>query len=113
MGNKVLFAGGQIPENGNVSYSNGVDIYDTSTGSWSTATLSQGRYDLAATSVGNQVFFGGGFNGTSVTTAVDIYTLQNYSTITSSKAFTLCDQTTVTGLMQLNAPGSLALRPSI
>ena len=44
-----------------------------------------------------------------ISNVVDIYTLQNYGTITSSKVFTLCDQTTVTGLMQLNAPGSVAL----
>jgi autotransporter-associated beta strand protein len=38
---------------------------------------------------------------------VDIYTLQNYASISSTKSFTLVDNTTVTGRMQLNSPGSL------
>jgi len=59
--------------------------------------------DCSAVSAGNQVFIAGG----AVSNVVDIYTLQSYGTITSSKAFTLCDQTTVAGLMHLNTPGSL------
>ncbi len=105
VGNQVFFAGG-INDNGSSSV---VDIFNTSTGIWSTAALSQPRYDLAATSAGNQVFFAGGESNSDGSSVVNIYTLQNYGTITSSKAFTLCDQTTVTGLMQLNAPGSLVL----
>jgi autotransporter-associated beta strand protein len=106
VGNEVLFAGGF---NNSLNPSNVVDIYNTSTGSWSTATLSQARYLLTAAAVGNQVFFAGGWTSSGLSNVVDIYTLQNYGTITSSKAFTLGDQTTVTGLMQLNAPGSLTL----
>ena len=101
-GNKVFFAGG--------SGSTAVDIYDTSTNTWSTANLSLARTWLTATSAGNQVFFAGGYDSSgNPSNIVDIYTLQNYGTITSSKVFTLGDQTTVAGLMQLNAPGSLAL----
>jgi hypothetical protein len=37
-----------------------VDIYDASTNSWSTATLSQPRNYLAAATVGNKVLFAGG-----------------------------------------------------
>jgi autotransporter-associated beta strand protein len=106
VGTRIVFAGGWSG-----SPSNAVDIYDTSTNTWSTATFSQARSSLAAASVGNQVLFGGGASvtGGGPSSVVDIYTLQNYGTITSAKAFTLVDQTTVTGRMQLSAPGSLDL----
>ena len=107
VGSKVLFAGGTDAA-GNPS--NVVDIYNTATNTWSTASLSQARYNLAATSAGNQIFFAGGLTvGGYSSNVVNVYTLQNYATITSSKVFTLLDQTTVAGVMQLNAPGSLAL----
>jgi autotransporter-associated beta strand protein len=105
VGNEVLFGGGY---NGG-SASNVVDIYNTSTGVWSTSSLSQARQQLTAASVGNQVFFAGGMDSSgNPSSVVDIYTLQNYPSISSTKTFTLCDQTTVAGLMQLNAPGSLS-----
>ncbi len=108
-GSEAFFAGGSI--NGNPSgASNVVDIYNASTNGWSTASLSQARYYLSATSAGNDAFFAPGDNATNgdPTSLVDIYRVQNYPTITSSSVFTLCDQTTVAGLMQLNAPGSLS-----
>ena len=40
--------------------SNVVDLYDSGTGRWSTAQLSQGRGSLAATSVGTVAIFAGG-----------------------------------------------------
>jgi hypothetical protein len=42
---------------------NVVDLYDSGTGRWSTAQLSQGRSDLAATSVGTMAMFAGGQGG--------------------------------------------------
>ncbi len=45
------------------SYSNIVDLYDSGTGLWSTAQLSQARADLSATSVGAVAMFAGGWNG--------------------------------------------------
>ena len=107
---KIFFGGGR---GSYAAYtpSNVVDIYDVSKGTWSVATLSQARYGLAATSTGNQVFFAGGYTNSvgTMSSVVDIYTLQNYGTITSSRAWTLVDQTNVTALMQVNAPGSLNL----
>ena len=41
-------------------YSNVVDLYDSGTGRWSMARLSQARSGLAATSVGTVAFFAGG-----------------------------------------------------
>jgi autotransporter-associated beta strand protein len=108
VGPMVFFAGGYDADAVST-----VDIFDSSTGTWSVANLSQPRGELAAVTAGNQVFFAGGqlpaSSGGIPTSTVDIYTLQTYPSITSSKAFTLVDQTTVTGLMQLNAPGSLSL----
>ena len=40
-----------------------VDLYDSGTGRWSTAQLSQARYRLSATSVGTVAIFAGGGNG--------------------------------------------------
>jgi hypothetical protein len=41
-------------------FSNVVDLYDSKTGRWSTAQLSQARYDLSATSVGTVAVIAGG-----------------------------------------------------
>jgi hypothetical protein len=40
--------------------SNVVDLYDSGTGIWSTAQLSQARLELSATSVGTVAIFAGG-----------------------------------------------------
>lgn len=42
------------------SYSNAVDVYNSATGTWSTAQLSVARGNFAATSVGNVALFVGG-----------------------------------------------------
>ena len=44
-------------------FSNVVDLYDSGTGRWSTAQLSQARYGLSATSVGTVALFAGGYGG--------------------------------------------------
>ena len=46
-----------------VGISNVVDLYDSGTGRWSTAQLSQARSDLSATSVGTVAIFAGGNDG--------------------------------------------------
>jgi len=53
-----------------------------------TATLSQGRGHLAATSLGELIFFGGGYNATATSAQVDIYnsTSGNWTTATLSVA---------------------------
>ena len=45
---------------GDFVISNVVDLYDSGTGRWSTAQLSQERSDLSATSVGTVAIFAGG-----------------------------------------------------
>jgi hypothetical protein len=71
VGSKVIFAGGHYCTFSGGDYeSDVVDIYDTDTGLWSTARLSQARESLAATTVGNKALFAGGYPYTSI---VDIY----------------------------------------
>jgi hypothetical protein len=41
--------------------SNAVDLYNSASGTWSTAQLSVAHYAYAATSVGNVAIFAGGF----------------------------------------------------
>ncbi len=43
--------------------SNAVDLYNSTSGTWSTAQLSVARDGLAATSVGNVAIFAGGLGG--------------------------------------------------
>ena len=47
---------------GESSNSDCVDLYDSGTGQWSTAQLSQARSSLSATSVGTVAIFAGGVN---------------------------------------------------
>jgi tRNA A-37 threonylcarbamoyl transferase component Bud32 len=51
------------------------------------ATLSQARWSLAAASSGELVFFGGGWNGTTVSGTVDIYNTTNGSWTTGNLTF--------------------------
>ena len=76
-GNKILFAGGDkefltFPPQ---DVTNRVDIYDIATNSWSTASLSVGRFNMATIAVGTKLFFGGGEqgNGQPVVSNIDIY----------------------------------------
>ena len=46
-----------------VGMTNAVDLYNSATGTWSTAQLSVARYSLVATSVGNVAIFAGGNTG--------------------------------------------------
>jgi hypothetical protein len=92
-GNLVFFGGGAngtLYTNSTTFYDQ-VDIYNTSDGSWSTATLSQARADPAATSVGSLVFFVGGFCSYDLyntSNIVDIYnvTSNTWTTATMSQA---------------------------
>ncbi len=52
--------------------SNVVDLYDSGTGRWWTAQLSQARSGLAATSVGTVAIFAGGL-GKGFSNVVDLY----------------------------------------
>jgi hypothetical protein len=57
-----------------VEPSNAVDIFNATSGAWTTASLSIARFELAAASVKDLVLFGGGTsNGTNYYNIVDIY----------------------------------------
>ncbi|MBV9173709.1 MAG: hypothetical protein JOZ81_26895 [Chloroflexi bacterium] len=77
IGTKVLFAGGcaaRCEHPRAWSPSGGVDIYDDSTQTWSTAQLSQARESVASASVGQLALFAGGApSAETVSDAVDIY----------------------------------------
>jgi hypothetical protein len=75
----AFFAGGY---NGG-QLSNVVDIFNSTTQTWSIAILSQSRYWLASSTIGEIVAFGGGWNGSSYSSVVDVYN------ITSNSWFTL------------------------
>ena len=73
-GNKVVFAGGGALNNiGDWSNSTRVDLFDIVTNTWSTASLSEGRTDLSATTSGNKIYFSGGKNNTAVSWRIDIF----------------------------------------
>ena len=75
LGSYAFFAGGLLSEGGGIgdpssNFVDIVDIFDANTGVWSTATLSQARCDLCATTVGKYALFAGGFGTSNV---VDTY----------------------------------------
>ena len=57
VGDLAIFAGGVV---NSYTFSDMVDIYNFSTGTWTTATLSQARMFASATTVGDKVVFAGG-----------------------------------------------------
>lgn len=81
IGNKVFFAGGGIwgpLTTGSTQLfhigSTVVDIYDNATNSWTTSTLSEGRFELSATTAGNKIFFAGGLKSIyTVSDKIDVY----------------------------------------
>jgi|GEM_PF-363050 len=84
-GNKILFVGG-ANFGMNTILSSRVDIYNITTQTWSTAELSEARYDIAPVSSGNKIFFGGGEigDGTEPVKTVDIYDVSTNTWSTSS-----------------------------
>ena len=85
-GTKVLFAGGWSSANQDVT--SRVDIYDTVSQTWSTAELTQARYDISVIAVGNKIFFAGGTDDWFFTSRIDIYDVSSntWSTAELSKA---------------------------
>jgi len=86
VGNKVFFAGGSIGQSiGPSSFFSVVDIYDNSTGLWTTDNLSQSRAGLGATAVGTKAFFAGGGGSGGISSVVDIYDNTNTGINESNK----------------------------
>ena len=72
LGNKIYFGGGCPLDGGlQVTPSGRVDVYDATTNSWSTAELSEARTSLAGVSIGNKIFFAGGWGNNGFSKKVD------------------------------------------
>ena len=56
-----------------------VDIYNYSSNTWTTASLSQARSDLSATTVENLAMFAGGINNNGVNYINEFYFLSYFS----------------------------------
>lgn len=68
----AIFAGGALDARGS-SVVNNMDVYDYSLTHITTASLRQARYQLAGTSIDNYIVFGGGYNGSSNVTTLDVF----------------------------------------
>jgi hypothetical protein len=83
----AFFAGGNATRNISnvIDISNVVDIFDSTTQTWSIATLSQNRSLLASASIGEIVAFGGGSpDALSASSIVDIYNITSNSWFTTT-----------------------------
>ena len=79
VGDKILFAGGDYFWPSPV-----VNILNTVSNSWSTATLSIGRSISAVTKIGNRIYFAGGdYNNDGIVSNIDIYDAVSNSWSTS------------------------------
>lgn len=73
-GNKVVFVGGWYWDMMySTVYSNKADIYDVSTGLWTSTTLAKKRDNISVAVVGDKIIFAGGTNNTGNLNTVDIY----------------------------------------
>ena len=85
--NRVYFSGGM--DTAGRTYSNKVDVYDGSKNIWSTISLSDSRSSPTVASIGNKIFFAGGYNyPAGVSNKVDIYDVSSnsFSAATLSEA---------------------------
>ena len=84
VGDKVLFAGGSgYPDGPNWGYFNRVDIYDNSSNSWTTTSLSEARAGIATTTMGNKIYFAGGYNDFGTSKTIDVYNAATNSWLAS------------------------------
>jgi hypothetical protein len=99
VGSKAIFAGGYVSQClGVYTSSDAVDIYDDSTGTWTTAKLSVARQALSSTTVGSKAMFAGGrYNYYTFTSLVDIYDVSTglWSTDTMPNPRSFLTSTTV------------------
>ena len=76
---KAFFAGGILGDITSPTYSDVIDVYDSTVGppsdplAWSVEHLSVPRVVGAATSAGDRALFAGGYDGVNVLTTVDVY----------------------------------------
>jgi hypothetical protein len=78
----LAFFGGGLT-NGKQS-SNVVDIFNSTSQTWSNTTLSQARYELSSSSIGEIVAFGGGRNGSTFYSVVDMFNVTSNTWFTEN-----------------------------
>ncbi|GLV55921.1 hypothetical protein KDH_27650 [Dictyobacter sp. S3.2.2.5] len=114
VGNLAIFVGGY---NSGVGFSAAVDIYNSTTGQWSSAQLSKPRTWLAATALGNLAFFVGGQGADyQPSNTIDIYNIntRQWSSATLSQprlqlaATATNNQAFFAGGLNNNASGNLS-----
>jgi hypothetical protein len=90
--NKIFFAGGLRWPDGQIIHfpnsfvaTNTVDIFNNTTGAWSTASLTEPRYGLSANTAGNKIYFagGGGNYPSTLSKTIDIFDASTNSWSTS------------------------------
>jgi len=113
----AIFAGGIAANDETVSV---VDIFNVTSGNWTTATLSYARASLAAATVGDVALFAGGgfFNKSSsgpISNMVDIFNVSSgqWSTATLSSARSQISAVSVGGIMAVFAGGSTSLTATV
>jgi len=115
----ALLGGGLNSTTGAGEYSARVDICNSTSGTWSMATLSEAWGSLAVTTVGDIALFGGGRNNTFNSARVDVYNSSSvtWSTKTLSEAQESLAATTVGDLALfgggLNSAGGYSARVDI
>jgi hypothetical protein len=80
-GNKIFFAGGF--DYSTYATTKTVDIYDVSSGIWSTTELSEARSGVVGAGIGTKIFFGGGSVNNIYSKTVDIYDVSTNSHTTA------------------------------
>lgn len=71
-----IFAGGDNWNGGVGSHSNGIDIYNAATQTWTSLSLSIGKRGLAGFGVGTKFYLFGGFGEASLDSAIEIIDLE-------------------------------------
>ncbi len=100
LGSYAVFAGGEAYDRSIPAYveSETVDIFDSETGVWDVANISQARYSLVGTTVGDQVLFAGGVSSSGNNSAVvDIFTFTTISVTTGSSSSTTTSSSSSSG----------------
>lgn len=96
-GNKVIFSGGYNQnDNYTLMFSRRVDIYDISTNTWTTATMTEPRISHSASVVENKIYIAGG-ERPNINPAIDIYVNVNgFDTFSLNQSIDVYDVATNT-----------------
>ena len=96
VGNQVFFVTDRAPDSGKV------DVYDTSTGLWSEIDLPEHQAFVTATTVGNKVYFAGGWVNDPAFKLLNVVDIYDNATGTWSTASSLSQPTGEVGSIYVN-----------